>query len=370
MKPIFLYGTLLYEPLLAVVIGKEVAPRQASLEGYGVFWAGEESYPRIAEAPGETARGILIDAEDAVARLDFYEGGYGYDLIPVSVETDDGPVEAQVYWPGSDVPAPGAPWSLGDWAAKWGAMTCHLAREAMDYFGTITPEELLARMPMMRGRAWSRVLAEAGEATAPLGPLPEAPVEVETLQRPYTKFFSVSEADLSHPKFDGSRTPILNRAAFVACDAIVVLPYDPVRDRVHLIEQFRMGPFFRGDPNCFPIEAVAGRIDAGESAEEACHRELMEEAGLEARSLHLVSQSYPTAGSMTEYLYIYIALTDLPDDAAIIGGVDDEDEDIRATLVDFDRFQHMLDSNALNIGPLIIAAHWLVRHREKLRGLA
>ncbi|MEM9437159.1 MAG: NUDIX domain-containing protein [Pseudomonadota bacterium] len=369
MSAIFLYGTLRYRPLLDIVAGREVDARPARLPGHAVFWAGEESYPRIAEADG-IAEGLLIDSDAAAARIDFYEGGYGYAVKPVTVETEAGPVAARMYWPGADVPAPGAPWSLDAWIADWGRMTLHVAEEAMGYYGEIRPEALAGRMSSIRARAHSRVLAGTFPTPTPLGPLPEGSVETEVVRRPYTNFFSVREDDLRHPLFKGSLGPLVTRAAFISADASVVLPYDPVRDRVHLIEQFRMGPHFRGDPNGFLIEAVAGRVDPGETPEEAAHREAREEAGLTLSSLHLVSRSYPSPGAFTELLHIFIGIADLPDGTGGIGGLQSEAEDIRSTVIPFAEFEKRLDEGGLNVGPLIIAGLWLARHRERLRAQA
>ena len=59
----------------------------------------------------------------------------------------------------------------------------------------------------------------------------------------------------------------VTRAAFVSGDAVTVLPYDPLRDRVLVVEQFRAGPQARGDAQAWQMEAIAGRIDPGETPE-------------------------------------------------------------------------------------------------------
>ncbi|MCH2075422.1 MAG: NUDIX domain-containing protein [Rhodobacteraceae bacterium] len=367
MKPIFVYGTLRHLPLLEIVGGDAVAT-PAVLQGHGVFHAGENDWPCISKADG-AAEGLLLEGASARARIDYYEGGYGYALVPVTVETDDGPVEAEVYWPGASVPAPGAAWVLDDWVARWGALTRHVAREAMEYFGEIDAETLARRMHVIRGRANARLTAERAAAqTTSLGPIPNVRAEHVRETRPYSNFYSLKEGDLRIPCFDGSMTEPVNRASLVAFDAVVVLPYDPVRDRVLLIEQFRVGPSFRGDPQCFLIEAPAGAVDGGETPEEACHRELREEAGVTARALHLCSGSYPTPAASTEFLTIYVAICDLPDDASGMGGLETEYEDIRSTVVDYARFKEMLDADVFKVGPLVIAGHWLARHRARLRG--
>ena len=65
--------------------------------------------------------------------------------------------------------------------------------------------------------------------------------------------------------YDGTPNPEIRREAYLAFDAALVLPYDPARDLVLLIEQLRYGPLWRGDPEPYTFEPVAGLIDAGES---------------------------------------------------------------------------------------------------------
>jgi ADP-ribose pyrophosphatase len=59
-----------------------------------------------------------------------------------------------------------------------------------------------------------------------------------------------------------------------------VLPYDPARDEVVLIRQFRAGSYVAGH-HPFTWEAVAGIIEANETAEAMIRREAVEEAGLQ-----------------------------------------------------------------------------------------
>ena len=63
----------------------------------------------------------------------------------------------------------------------------------------------------------------------------------------------------------------------VSGDAVTVLPYDPKRDLVLVVEQIRAGPFARGDRQSWQIEAIAGRVDPFETPEQAARREAVEE---------------------------------------------------------------------------------------------
>ncbi|MEL6608914.1 MAG: gamma-glutamylcyclotransferase [Pseudomonadota bacterium] len=366
MTRYFIYGTLLDVALLGIV-APGVVPVAATLAGHGVFWAKGTSYPRIARAAGTVEGAVLEVDETARARLDFYEGGFGYGLREVSVDTKGGPVTAWVYWPGDDVPPPDTPWHLEEWAARFGPMTRHAAREAMEYHGEISAEELAARMPMIRTRAHARVLAEAEPAPEYLAPVPDQPAQVVKRRRPYTNFFSVLEYDFQVPRFDGTLGPVINRAGFVSGDAVVVLPYDPVRDRVMMVEQWRASAFFRGDPNPWVLEPVAGRIDPGEAPETSARREAEEEARLSVTDLHAVSRHYPSTGTLTEFVYTYVGIVDLPDGSDGVAGLESEDENIRSHILDWEVFLDWLDGDRFRAGPLVALGHWLARHREGLR---
>ena len=192
-------------------------------------------------------------------------------------------------------------------------------------------------------------------------------VQLQSRTEPYARFFAVEEQTLRYRRFDGALGGPVLRAGFVSGDAVTVMPYDPLRDRVMLVEQFRFGPHVRGDANPWQLEVIAGRIDAGETPEEAARREAAEEAGLTLDRLLPIAGYYPSPGAMTEYLYSYLALVDLPDSAAGVFGLASEAEDIRTHLVSFDDLMALCLSGEVATGPVLISALWLSRERSSLR---
>ena len=104
----------------------------------------------------------------------------------------------------------------------------------------------------------------------------------------YRGFFSVEERSLSYRKFNKEQSAVVTRSALISSDAVIVLPYDPINDRVLLIEQFRMGPYVKGDEAPWVLEPIAGLIDAGETPESAGIREAREEAHLKIEKLELL----------------------------------------------------------------------------------
>ncbi len=365
VRPLFLFGTLQHRPLMEVVLGDSthVTLEPAQLPGYRACAAPDGSFPTIKAEPGAVTSGLRAEGlrSEDMARLDHYEQAFGYRLRDVTL--GDG-APARAYMPQSSQRASAGVWSLEDWERDWAALSVEAAREVMRYLGERPAEEIGAMLPRIRARAWSRLNAARSRHGA--GTL-DGEIEVTARRRVYAAFYALDELDLRHSRFAGGMSPEMTRGAFIVSDAALVLPYDPVRDRVLLVEQMRVGPLARGDRTCWQLEPVAGLIDPGETPESAARREALEEAALTLGVLHRVGESYASPGNSTEFYYSFVGLADLPDSVAGLGGLDAEQEDIRAHLMSFDDLMRLCDSGQAANTPLVMMAYWLARHRDRLR---
>ncbi|WP_448205039.1 NUDIX domain-containing protein [Azospirillum sp. sgz302134] len=191
-------------------------------------------------------------------------------------------------------------------------------------------------------------------------------IEVVEKKTAYDGYLKVDVYRLRHKKFDGSWTGVLPpREVCVRGKAVGVLLYDPKKDSVVLIEQFRVGSASVGG-KAWLTEIVAGLVDGDETPEDVARREAQEEAGCTVQSLEKICDYYPSPGAYDEHVTVFCGLVD-SSGLADTGGLEEEHEDIRVTVVPADEAIRLLDENQLNNSIAIIALGWLARNRERLR---
>jgi ADP-ribose pyrophosphatase len=193
--------------------------------------------------------------------------------------------------------------------------------------------------------------------------------DVQIAQREvcFRGFYQLDRVHLRHRQFSGEMGPLIRRELFVRHDAVCVLPYDPQRDEVVLIEQFRIGALDKS-ANPWLLELVAGLIDKDEQPEEVAHREAKEEADLILGPLWPLTCYYPSPGASDERVHLYLGRCDSRG-AGGVHGLPEEGEDIRVHVLAFaDALQAVRDGRIDNAAS-IIALQWLALNRDEVRGL-
>ena len=178
-------------------------------------------------------------------------------------------------------------------------------------------------------------------------------------------YFRIDRFRIRHSLHNGGMSPALDREVFERGRVAAVLPVDPARDELVLIEQFRIGPYAAGwDP--WLLEGVAGIIEAGETAEEVARRESAEEAGLEVTELVPMMRYLSSPGACTETVDLFCGRVSSAG-AGGVHGLDEEGEDIRVVVHSVESALGLLDAGKIVNGKTIIALQWLALHYEALK---
>ena len=189
-------------------------------------------------------------------------------------------------------------------------------------------------------------------------------VELRASEVVYQGHFRVELLRLRHRLYGGGMGPEISREILRRGDAVAVLPYDVERDEVVMVEQFRIGPYVRGE-SPWQLEIIAGLIEPGELADQVAIRESREEAGLALGDVTLIHEFYTSPGATSECIKLYLA----PVDARQAGGVHglkDEGEDIRVVVLPFDAAMAALREGRIKSSPAVVALQWLaLNHRDQ-----
>ena len=180
----------------------------------------------------------------------------------------------------------------------------------------------------------------------------------------YEGFFRAEKLRVRHRLFRGGWSDELSRELFRRNEAVGVLIYDPQRDWIGLVEQFRVGALDDpGGPWC--MEVVAGMVEPGESIEEVARRELQEESGVAQVQLEYICQYLPSPGACNESMHLLCGLADLTEVGGI-HGLDEEQEDIKVHVIPAQAALEQLYQGRFNNAALLLALQWLALNRSRL----
>lgn len=201
---------------------------------------------------------------------------------------------------------------------------------------------------------------------APAAPPSHPDARIVSIDTPFARFLRIDVVRFRHKLFSGEWSGERTYDVLRRGDAVGIILYDPERDSVVLVEQFRLPALYAG-LSPWQIEPVAGLVDKDESYEDVARRESLEEAAIEPLGELVPIQRYmPSPGASDEAVMLFCGRVDSRG-AAGIHGVPEEHEDIRVVVKTTAELEAMLEAGKIETGHTLICCYWLLRHRERLR---
>jgi len=195
--------------------------------------------------------------------------------------------------------------------------------------------------------------------------MPKRDYQVLHEELSFDGFFRIKTLNLRHTLFAGGWSPPLRRELFERDTCVGVLLYDPDRDELVLVEQFRVGLLPSGnDP--WVLELVAGIIEPGETAQQVARRESLEESGCVISELLTIAEYFSSPGGSSEFFHLYCGRVN-SDGAGGIYGLENEGEDIRAHVFSVDDAMALMASGKINNAHTLIALQWLQLNKRDVQ---
>lgn len=311
-----------------------------------------DAFGMLTRAGGETPAPLFLLDIDELSAMERIIGAYGLEVEAVTLGSDQ---SAQLLL--SKRPASPTAREAGDvLQAVQNAASDGLARAAVIGAGYRLAAYELASHDQ-RGMTLTHA-HQQGDITD---------LEFNTLSAGFYRFDRIS---YRHQKFGGDLSPVIMRDVLVSGDASIVLPYDPHRDEVVLIEQIRPAALARHSHDAWELEAVAGLISEGETPAYTAMRELEEEAGLVAKAIHPIAPCYQSPGTVSQFMYLFFAAVDLAGYQPGVFGLEGEGEDIRTHVLKREDAVALLKTGEANNAPLQILLYALaLDYKEISRAL-
>jgi ADP-ribose pyrophosphatase len=178
-------------------------------------------------------------------------------------------------------------------------------------------------------------------------------------------FLTLARYRLRHRLYGGGWSEVVTRERIEHLNAAGVLLYDPCRDQVVMVEQFRIGALECG-PGAWVVEPPGGVVGEGCDPATVAVREAREETGCIATDLEPIASFHVSPGVAAERIHLFCGRTDAAQ-AGGIHGVASEGEDIRVLVLDASQAMAGIQTGRMGTMTAIITLQWLELNRRRLR---
>lgn len=189
-------------------------------------------------------------------------------------------------------------------------------------------------------------------------------VEILAREPAHEGFLRLENVQLRHRLFAGGWSATMNRELVLREQAVGVLLFDPQRDQLVLVRQFRVGMIGESQ-SPWLLEIVAGMVGKDEELRDVAIRESHEESNCTPSDLIRICDYYNSPGTTNEKITLYCGRVD----AGMAGGIyglSEEHEDIEVVVLSYHDLVTAVEDGSVNNAMTIVALQWLQLNKAKV----
>lgn len=195
-------------------------------------------------------------------------------------------------------------------------------------------------------------------------------IDDERVEWSFGSIFRVVRAVIRYTTFVGGWSRPVQRVNFERGESVGVLIYDPDRDAVLLVRQFRYPVYAslseedrRAAPwKAWLLEIVAGVKEPELEVAHVANKELLEEAGYEVEGeVRRIATLYPSPGGTSERITVFLGLADSQRPVSEGGGLVAEGEDTQVVVLPVEEALAAVDRGEIQDAKTVVALQHLAR---------
>lgn len=170
-------------------------------------------------------------------------------------------------------------------------------------------------------------------------------IKILKKDKSYDGFNKINNYLFEFNNFTNTQKLLCEKEIFERKDAIAIVLYDDVNDKLLLIQQFRPGCYIKKNI-MYPFEIVAGLIDKNESMEQTIIREAKEESSAVITKIIKLCSFFPEISFSTREIHIFCGKFDSTK-IKEFAGLKSEGEDTKISLFSSQQVRSILRKNEI-----------------------
>ena len=172
----------------------------------------------------------------------------------------------------------------------------------------------------------------------------------------YSSYLKLFNYNIKIKSFKDKNVKIITRDLIAAKNSVSILLFDPLKNLIMLVEQFRIGDYKR---NPWTLEVISGTVNpCSKNVINFIIKETKEESNIRCLDIIYLLSYLNSPGISSEITYLYLGIFNSKRDENILG-LSGESEELKTHLFDLDVALSLIGKGIINHPSSIISILWL-----------